>query len=82
MTDPQTLYQAIFERLSRVIDPETGVDVVRMRLIEDLAVRARRKAVGVTEDDGARADAARCSGALGHGQTIRSSGVVILPIGS
>ena len=40
MTDPQTLYQAIFERLSRVIDPETGVDVVRMRLIEDLETTA------------------------------------------
>jgi metal-sulfur cluster biosynthetic enzyme len=32
------LRAAILERLSRVIDPETGVDVVRMRLIEDLAV--------------------------------------------
>ena len=32
------LRAAILERLSAVIDPETGVDVVRMRLIEDLAV--------------------------------------------
>jgi metal-sulfur cluster biosynthetic enzyme len=32
------LEQAIVERLQRVIDPETGVDVVRMRLIEDLQV--------------------------------------------
>ncbi len=32
------LYNAVLERLSRVIDPETGVDVVRMRLIEDLKV--------------------------------------------
>ncbi len=32
------LRQAILERLSKVIDPETGVDVVRMRLIEDLTV--------------------------------------------
>jgi len=38
MPDPETIHQAILERLSRVIDPETGVDVVRMRLIEDLAV--------------------------------------------
>lgn len=38
MCDPEALRQAIFERLSRVIDPETGVDVVRMRLIEDLTV--------------------------------------------
>jgi len=30
------LEQAIVERLRDVIDPETGVDVVRMRLIEDL----------------------------------------------
>lgn len=32
--------EAIIERLSRVIDSETGVDVVRMRLIEDLVVHA------------------------------------------
>jgi metal-sulfur cluster biosynthetic enzyme len=30
--------QAIVERLQAVIDPETGVDVVRMRLIENLKV--------------------------------------------
>jgi len=29
---------AILKRLMSVIDPETGVDVVRMRLIEDLTV--------------------------------------------
>jgi metal-sulfur cluster biosynthetic enzyme len=28
----------ILSRLSQVIDPETGVDIVRMRLIEDLVV--------------------------------------------
>ena len=38
MTDIDTLRQAILDRLSMVIDPETGVDVVRMRLIEDLTV--------------------------------------------
>ena len=32
------LREAILTRLSTVIDPETGADVVRMRLIEDLAV--------------------------------------------
>ena len=32
------LEQAVIERLREVIDPETGVDVIRMRLIEDLAV--------------------------------------------
>ena len=40
MIDPMDLYQAILEKLSRVIDPETGVDVVRMHLIEDLTVDA------------------------------------------
>jgi len=38
MTDPETLQQMILERLTKVIDPETGVDVMRMRLIEDLSV--------------------------------------------
>jgi metal-sulfur cluster biosynthetic enzyme len=32
------LEQAIVEQLRRVIDPETGADVVRMRLIEELQV--------------------------------------------
>ena len=36
--NPAQLRQAILEKLSKVIDPETGVDVVRMRLIEDLTV--------------------------------------------
>ena len=38
MTDIDELRAAILNRLSAVIDPETGVDVARMRLIEDLAV--------------------------------------------
>ena len=38
MTDTETLRQAILERLSQVVDPETGVDVARMRLVEDLNV--------------------------------------------
>lgn len=38
MVDTESLRQSILERLSRVIDPETGVNVVRMRLIEDLSV--------------------------------------------
>ena len=42
MPDPEILSRAILERLSKVIDPETGVDVVRMRLIEDL----------ITDDEG------------------------------
>ena len=37
--EPQSLLrQTILERLEKVIDPETGADVVRMRLIEDLVV--------------------------------------------
>ncbi|MGC9334297.1 MAG: metal-sulfur cluster assembly factor [Anaerolineae bacterium] len=32
------LEQAILEKLRQVIDPETGADVVRMRLIEELKV--------------------------------------------
>ena len=36
--DPRMVEQAVIHRLQKVIDPETGVDVVRMRLIEDLTV--------------------------------------------
>lgn len=38
MINPKELRKAILEKLMQVIDPETGVDVVRMRLIEDLGV--------------------------------------------
>jgi metal-sulfur cluster biosynthetic enzyme len=38
MRNQDALREAILVRLSSVIDPETGVDVVRMRLIEDLTV--------------------------------------------
>jgi metal-sulfur cluster biosynthetic enzyme len=31
----------VTERLQQVIDPETGVDVMRMRLIEDLEVEGK-----------------------------------------
>jgi metal-sulfur cluster biosynthetic enzyme len=41
MTDPGELREAILARLAQVIDPETGVDVVRMRLIENLQVDER-----------------------------------------
>jgi metal-sulfur cluster biosynthetic enzyme len=40
MSDSETIRLVILERLSRVIDPETGADVVRMKLIEDLVVDA------------------------------------------
>jgi metal-sulfur cluster biosynthetic enzyme len=38
MPENEKLRQAILERMSTIIDPGTGVDVVRMRLIEDLSV--------------------------------------------
>jgi len=38
MIDVARLEQAIMQQLSGVIDPETGVDVVRMHLIEDLVI--------------------------------------------
>ncbi len=38
MVDSEYLRSRILEKMSTVIDPETGVDVVRMRLIEDLSV--------------------------------------------
>jgi metal-sulfur cluster biosynthetic enzyme len=41
MNSPEQLQAAILARLARVIDPETGVDVVRMRLIENLQVDER-----------------------------------------
>jgi len=44
MGDAGQLRAAILDRLSRVIDPETGVDVVRMRLIEDLSVNGAGRA--------------------------------------
>jgi len=34
------LEHAVLEKLAQVIDPETGVDVLRMRLIEELRVDA------------------------------------------
>jgi len=36
--DPRMVEQAVTRQLQKVIDPETGVDVLRMRLIEDLTV--------------------------------------------
>jgi metal-sulfur cluster biosynthetic enzyme len=39
--DTSRLQQAVLEHLQSVIDPETNVDVVRMRLVEDLIVDAQ-----------------------------------------
>lgn len=38
MNDSSALRAAVLERLAQVIDPETGVDIIRMRLIEELSV--------------------------------------------
>lgn len=35
---PSQLKAAVVERLGKVIDPETNVDVMRMRLVEDIVV--------------------------------------------
>lgn len=43
MSNPQKLQQAIIQRLMTVIDPETNLDVVRMRLVQDLAVETDGK---------------------------------------
>ncbi len=38
MVNQNALREAILARLSTIIDPETGVDVMRMRLVEGLGV--------------------------------------------
>lgn len=38
MNDPEQLREATLARLTKIIDPETGVDIIRMRLIEGLTV--------------------------------------------
>jgi metal-sulfur cluster biosynthetic enzyme len=38
------IHQAVIERLKGVIDPETNVDVIRMRLVKDLIVDDSGKA--------------------------------------
>jgi len=37
-SDTRQLRERIIERLQTVVDPETGADVWRMRLVEDLSV--------------------------------------------
>lgn len=43
MSNPQKLQQMVIQRLMTVIDPETNIDVIRMRLVQDLAVDATGK---------------------------------------
>lgn len=40
MIDDKQLQFAILEKLAKVIDPETGADVIRMKLVNDLVVEA------------------------------------------
>lgn len=43
MVDTEALKKLVIEKLTEVIDPETGVDIIRMRLIQDLAVDSNGK---------------------------------------
>jgi metal-sulfur cluster biosynthetic enzyme len=36
--DNQALESAVIEKLTDVIDPETGVDVIKMRLVQDIHI--------------------------------------------
>jgi metal-sulfur cluster biosynthetic enzyme len=41
--DPIELQKAVVEKLMTVIDPETGTDVIRMRLVQNVSVDALGK---------------------------------------
>jgi metal-sulfur cluster biosynthetic enzyme len=42
--DQVALEKAVIEKLAKVLDPETGVDVVRMQLVIDLTIDENGKA--------------------------------------
>jgi len=42
--DQVALEKAVIEKLTNVLDPETGVDVVRMKLVMDLTIDENGKA--------------------------------------
>ena len=42
--DQVALEKAVIEKLAKVLDPETGVDIVRMKLVMDLAIDENGKA--------------------------------------
>lgn len=42
--DQVALEKSVIEKLSNVIDPETGVNVIRMKLVLDLAIDDKGKA--------------------------------------
>ncbi len=41
--DHSALHDAIIEKLTRVIDPETGADVIRMQLVQNLQIDDKGK---------------------------------------
>jgi len=43
MSNPQKIQQMVVQRLMTVSDPETNMDVIRMRLVQALAVDATGK---------------------------------------
>jgi hypothetical protein len=43
MIDAEVLKNVVIDQLKKVIDPETGVDIIRMRLIKDLTVDSNGK---------------------------------------
>ena len=42
--DQAAIEKAVIEKLAKVLDPETGVDVVRMQLVMDLTIDENGKA--------------------------------------
>lgn len=44
MSDQIDLFTTVIEKLKGVIDPETGADVIQMRLVQDLKIDAGGKA--------------------------------------
>jgi len=42
--DQVSLEKAVIEKMSKVIDPETGADVIRMKLVLDLLIDEKGKA--------------------------------------
>jgi len=43
MMNPQEIQEVILQKLTKVIDPETNVDVIKMKLIQDLRVDGELK---------------------------------------
>jgi metal-sulfur cluster biosynthetic enzyme len=43
MSNPQKIQLTVIQKLMTVIDPETNVDVIRMRLVQDLTVDTNGK---------------------------------------